>query len=159
MVKNAAKIISLDDITTLPDYVQGKKIVLVGGCFDLLHYGHYAFLAKAKEAGDCLIVALESDEFIRNHKGRKPVHSQRERAEIISGLSIVDMVITLPYLSSDKGYEAFVKKIHPQIIAVTKGDPQIENKRKQAALVGGELQIVIPPLEEFSTQKIIDALL
>ncbi|MCX6794051.1 MAG: adenylyltransferase/cytidyltransferase family protein, partial [Candidatus Gottesmanbacteria bacterium] len=25
-----------------------KKIVLVGGCFDLLHFGHISFLKQAK---------------------------------------------------------------------------------------------------------------
>jgi rfaE bifunctional protein nucleotidyltransferase chain/domain len=137
----------------------GKKTVLVGGCFDLLHYGHYTFLKKAKNCGDYLIVAVESDEFILKHKKRNSVHSQRERAEILSELKCVDEVIQMPYLSSDSEYEQFVKKIKPDIIAVTQGDPQIKNKRKQVAQVGGELKIVTPLLADFSSQKIIDSLL
>ncbi len=137
----------------------GKKIVLVGGCFDLLHYGHYIFLKKAKKQGDYLIVAVESDQSIIKHKKRKPIHSQKQRAEILTELKCVDQVILLPYLSSDSEYKSFVKKIHPDIIAVTQGDPQIENKRKQAAQVGGRLEIVTPVLGDFSTQKIIQALL
>jgi len=42
---------------------------------------------------------------------------------------------------------------------VTQGDPQIKNKRKQVAQVGGELKIVTPLLADFSSQKIIDSLL
>jgi len=159
VVKNAAKIIPLGKIVSVSKQIQGKKTVLVGGCFDLIHYGHFAFLKKAKEVGKYLIVALESDEFIIKHKNRRPVHSQKERAEILAGLRIVDMVITLPYLSSDLEYKAFVEKVNPSIIAVTKNDPQIENKKKQAMLIGGELKVVIPLLGDFSTQKIIDALL
>lgn len=136
-----------------------KKIVLVGGCFDLLHYGHYIFLKKAKNQGDYLIVAVESDQSIIKHKKRKPIHSQKQRTEILTELKCVDKVILLPYLSSDSEYELFVKKIHPDIIAVTQGDPQIENKRKQAAQVGGKLEIVTPVLGDYSTQKIIKALL
>lgn len=136
----------------------GKKTVLVGGCFDLLHYGHYIFLKKAKNQGDYLIVAVESDQSIIKNKNRKPIHSQRQRAEILTELKCVDEVILLPYLSSDSEYESFVKKIHPDIIAVTQGDPQIKNKRRQAKLIGGELQIVTPVLGNFSTQKIIKSL-
>lgn len=158
MTKVASRIILLKDIDEIKSIFKNKKTVLVGGCFDLLHYGHYTFLKKAKEVGDYLMVALESDEFIVKQKKRKPVHSQRERAEILSELNCIDMVIMLPYLSSDKEYESFVKKICPSIIAVTKGDPQIENKRRQAMLVGGRLQIVAPVLEDYSTQKIIKAL-
>ncbi len=137
----------------------GKKTVLVGGCFDLLHYGHYTFLKKAKEQGDYLIVAVESDEFIVKHKKRNPVHSQRERVLILSELKCVDQVLLMPYLSSDSEYTMFVKKIKPDIIAVTQGDPQIENKRRQADQVEGELKIVTPLLTDFSSQKIIDSLL
>lgn len=158
MLKNAAKIIPLEKIKILTHYFQGKKTTLVGGCFDLLHYGHYAFLKKAKEVGDYLIVALESDEFILKHKHRKPVHSQRERAEILAELHCVDMVVMLPYLSSDREYESFVNKIRPNIIAVTKGDPQTENKKRQAEQVRGELQIVTSMLGDFSSQKITQAL-
>lgn len=158
MIKKAAKIILLEEVETHAESFQGKKIVLVGGCFDLLHYGHYTFLKKAHEIGEYLIVAVESDEFILKYKHRKPVHSQRERAEILAELQCVDMVVILPYLTSDKEYESFVKKIHPNIVAVTKGDPQTENKKRQAEHVGGELQIVTPILRDFSSQKIIQAL-
>src|SRR6266403_2209747 len=54
-----------------------KKIVLVGGCFDIIHFGHIQFLQKAKEAGDYLIVALEPDERIINYKKRTPIHTQQ----------------------------------------------------------------------------------
>lgn len=38
-------------------YPKSYKVVLVGGCFDLLHYGHIQFLAKSKKQGNYLIVA------------------------------------------------------------------------------------------------------
>jgi len=45
------------------------KVVLVGGAFDILHYGHIHFLKHAKALGDYLVVALESDKFIQKSKG------------------------------------------------------------------------------------------
>lgn len=153
MVKNEGKIITIEGLKKLQPHLQGKKTVLVGGCFDLLHYGHFQFLKKAKKTGDYLIIALESDQFIKNKKRKLPIHNQRQRAKILAVLNIVDLVVLLPLLSSDKDYFNFVKQIKPSIIAVTKGDPQLINKQKQAKTVGGILKVVMPLIKRFSTQK------
>ena len=91
---------------SLSEYVQGDKldVVLVGGCFDILHIGHIRFLKAARKQGDSLVVALESDEFIRLQKRREPFHTQAERAEILAALRSVDTVILLPLLSTDEDY-------------------------------------------------------
>ncbi len=135
-----------------------KKIVLVGGCFDLFHFGHLQFLKKAKKLGNYLIVALESDDFIRAKKGREPVHSQKQRAAILKGLRFVDKVICLPYLKTYEDYLALVKKIKPAVIAVTKNDPQLKNKQKQALLVGAKVKVVTPLLSGFSSSHILKKL-
>src|SRR5207244_1653842 len=133
---------------------KGAKTVLVGGCFDILHFGHVVFLKQAKRAGDYLIVALESDEFILNTKKKKPFHTQRERAEVLCALSFVDRVIKLPYFARDRDYFDFVKKLKPEVIAVTVGDLQIENKKKQAAEIGARVRVVTPFIKDFSSSKI-----
>ncbi len=72
---------------------QGKKIVFTNGCFDLLHVGHVRYLNKAKQQGDVLVVALNSDASVRRLKGpHRPLVPQRERAEILGGLAAVDYV-------------------------------------------------------------------
>lgn len=149
------KIISFKKLKKSRAFIKGKKTVLVGGCFDLLHYGHLQFLKKAKTVGDFLIVALEPDEFIIKNKKRAPIHKQKERAEILASLEMVNLVILLPLFSKDEDYFNMVKIINPQIIAVTEGDPQLKNKKKQIKEVGGELKIVTPLLRKFSTRKII----
>ena len=116
----------------------GKKTVLVGGCFDILHYGHLRFLSQAKEKGEMLIVALESDTFIRKIKNKKPIHTQEQRAEILAHLNLVDMIILLP-LFTEKDYFDMVRVIHPHAIALTKGDPHLLEKSKQALKVGASL--------------------
>src|SRR3989344_8872455 len=75
---------------------QGKRIVLVGGCFDILHLGHIKFLESAKKLGDCLFVLLENDESVLRLKGKdRPINNQTERAQDLSSLSIVDYVVLL----------------------------------------------------------------
>ena len=72
---------------------KGQKIVFTNGCFDLLHVGHVRYLNKAKQQGDVLVVALNTDASVRKLKGKlRPLVSQRERAEILGGLSAVDYV-------------------------------------------------------------------
>lgn len=132
-----------------------QKKVLVGGCFDLLHLGHVRFLRAAKKRGDSLIVALESDDFIRIKKKREPIYPQIERAEIISALTCVDAVILLPLLRSDKDYLLLVKVICPAVIAVTDNDPYLIQKEKQALAVGGKIAIVIERISLYSSAHAI----
>lgn len=153
-MKDNSKIISLSKISSKLKGLKNKKIVLVGGCFDIFHYGHFQFLKKAKACGDFLIVALESDEFIRKNKEREPIHNQKQRACILSGFSFVDLIILLPYFSKEKSYFDLVKKIKPKIIAVTKGDPKIENKKRQAAMVDAKVKEVTPLIKNFSSTRI-----
>jgi rfaE bifunctional protein nucleotidyltransferase chain/domain len=145
---------SWEDVGRRVALFKNKIIVLAGGCFDIIHFGHIIFLQKAKQEGDILIVALESDEYIKRHKGRKPVHNQNERAVILSSLRVVDLVIKLPYLQSDKDYFKLVEKIKPDVIAITRGDERETKKRNQAKAVEARLKIVTPKLSKFSSSKI-----
>lgn len=132
------------------------KKVLVGGCFDLIHFGHIVFLTEAKKQGDYLIVAVESDTSVKKYKGEnRPIHTQKERTAMLKSLKVVDHVIEMQQLSSDAEYFEFVKKIKPDVIAITKGDPQTENKKKQAVEIGAKLAIVTPRLEPHSTSRLI----
>lgn len=128
-----------------------KKIVLVGGCFDILHFGHIYFLKKAKKLGDILVVALESDENTRKLKGfKRPIHTQKQRAEMLKSLSFVDKVISLPPFPN---YQELTANVHPAIIAVTKGDPMLKNKEEHAAKVGAKV-ILILKIKTASTTQI-----
>ncbi len=73
---------------------KGKKIVFTNGCFDLLHPGHARYLSAAKELGDHLIVAVNSDRSVKAIKGpQRPVFPEEARAELVAALSFVDTVI------------------------------------------------------------------
>ena len=72
---------------------EGKRIVLTNGCFDVLHRGHTRYLNQAKQLGDVLVVALNSDSSVRKLKGPdRPVNHEADRAAVIAALSCVDHV-------------------------------------------------------------------
>jgi FAD synthetase len=131
-----------------------KKIVLVGGCFDLLHYGHISFLKQAKTYGDHLTVALESDENVKRMKGEnRPIHTQQQRKEMLESLSFVDEVVALPPMTKDEEYFEFIRKIHPAVIALTELDPIITKKMEQAKENGAEV-VVISKIHTPSTSQL-----
>lgn len=138
---------------------QGKKIVLVGGCFDILHIGHIAFLEKAKEQGDVLIIFLESDENIKKTKGpARPVNTQDDRAKILASLSIVDYVIKLSEITDNTNYDNLVIQLKPAIIATTAGDANRSHKERQAEKIGAKVVDVIESIQNKSTTKVIKIL-
>ncbi len=104
----------------------GKKIrVLVGGVFDLLHVGHIHFLSQAKKLGDELIVIVAHDETVKRMKGRAPINSAEDRAELLKALKMVDEV----YIGSPNEISLdLVRKINPDVIAL--GPDQFFNEEK-----------------------------
>ena len=70
------------------------KIVTTNGSFDILHSAHIHSLKKAKKYGNILIVGLNSDSSIKKYKSpSRPIIPQRERAELLSALEIVNYVV------------------------------------------------------------------
>ena len=71
----------------------GRLLVLTNGCFDLMHRGHVEYLARAREHGDALLVALNSDASVSAIKGPgRPVVCEDDRAYLIASLEAVDAV-------------------------------------------------------------------
>lgn len=133
----------------------GKHIVLVGGCFDILHVGHIIFLESAKKGGDVLFVLLESDEAVKVIKGKnRPINSQKDRAQVLSALTVVDYVICLPKKLADHDYDQLLIKLKPDILATTKGDSHRHHKERQAKLVGAKLIDVTNRLKDQSTTRL-----
>jgi D-beta-D-heptose 7-phosphate kinase/D-beta-D-heptose 1-phosphate adenosyltransferase len=73
---------------------EGRRVAFTNGCFDLLHPGHIALLEAARDEGDLLVVALNSDASVRMLKGAgRPVTPEGERAEALLALEAVDRVV------------------------------------------------------------------
>ena len=77
-----------------------EKVSLVTGGFDPIHSGHISYFKRAKDLSNYLIVGLNTEEWLTRKKGQY-FQSWKERAEIISHLTMVDAVITVP--DDDKG--------------------------------------------------------
>lgn len=134
---------------------ENKRLVLVGGCFDILHIGHIKFLQKAKEQGDILLVMVESDKTVRKLKGKgRPINSQKSRAEILSAISFVDFVILLDQLKHNKDYDKLIFALNPHVIAVTKGSKQKYYAKRQAKIIKAKVITVIDRIKDKSTSKL-----
>jgi D-beta-D-heptose 7-phosphate kinase/D-beta-D-heptose 1-phosphate adenosyltransferase len=72
----------------------GQKIVLTNGCFDVLHIGHVSYLKQARALGDCLVVAINSDDSVRRlgKAPDRPIFPVNQRAEMLASLECVDYV-------------------------------------------------------------------
>lgn len=88
--------------------------VYTGGTFDLPHAGHVNFLKKCAQLGS-VYVALNTDDFIEQYKGKPPVMSFDERLEVITEYRSVYGVI-----SNDSGADSkqTILEIKPDIIAI-----------------------------------------
>jgi glycerol-3-phosphate cytidylyltransferase len=68
-------------------------IIYTGGTFDLFHKGHVNLLKWCKSMGDKVVVSLNTDEFIFEYKGKTPIISYEDRAEVLMSCKYVDKVI------------------------------------------------------------------
>lgn len=151
------KIINLTQAETLSKKLRAnnKKLVITGGCFDILHIGHIKLLEASKNKGDILFILLENDETVKKIKGNnRPINSVHERAEVLSAVSFVDYIIVLPDMKTNKDYDNIIQKLKPNIITTTKNNPQAKHNRRQAKLVNAKVSYVINKIRNKSTTRL-----
>lgn len=91
-------------------------IVMVNGTFDVLHVGHIRLLEYAKSIGQVLIVAIDSDNRVKQLKGNnRPINNQQDRKEMLVSLRYVDQVRVF---ESDEGLESIIKDIKPKVLVI-----------------------------------------
>ena len=131
----------------------GKKTVFTNGCFDILHPGHTRYLCAARELGDHLIVAVNSDRSVRAIKGlERPIQAEQIRAELLAALSCVDTVI----LFDEDDPLKVIQHLLPDILV--KGGDWAEDEIVGSDVVkaeGGEVKR-IPFVAGFSTSDLIE---
>jgi D-beta-D-heptose 7-phosphate kinase / D-beta-D-heptose 1-phosphate adenosyltransferase len=133
----------------------GEKVVFTNGCFDLLHPGHIHILNQSREAGDRLVVGLNTDASIKSIKGpSRPIVSEQDRADVLAALGCVDLVI----LFDEDTPLNLIKSLKPDVLA--KGADYTIDQVVGYDVVqsyGGQVHL-IPLLEGHSTTKIVNRL-
>ncbi|QYK52703.1 MAG: D-glycero-beta-D-manno-heptose 1-phosphate adenylyltransferase [Fimbriimonadaceae bacterium] len=134
----------------------GKTLVFTNGVFDILHAGHVQYLQAAKELGDLLVVALNTDESVRtlNKGADRPINTLADRATVISALRAVDFVVSF----SESTPENLIAEIKPDI-HVKGGDytPEQLPETKIVESYGGKV-VILPFLPGRSTTSILQRL-
>jgi cytidyltransferase-like protein len=136
----------------------GKCVVVVTGCFDLITAAHVRFLKRAKAAGDVLVVGLEDDTRIRAFKSPlRPVNALSQRVELMEAFDFVDFVFVIsgsPKWEIKPFYTRLHKTLKADILAVTEGDPHLQDRRAEIEAAGGKL-VVVSRLEDGSSTSLI----
>jgi D-glycero-beta-D-manno-heptose 1-phosphate adenylyltransferase len=140
----------------LPSLVAGKKTVLANGCFDILHVGHVRYLEGARDLGDVLVVAINSDRSVRNLKGDgRPILNEQERVALVSALRCVDHVVVF----DEPDVNRILAVLRPAIHA--KGTDYTEAtvpEREQVRAYGGAVRIT-GDAKDHSTRDVIRKIL
>ncbi|EPY30399.1 ethanolamine-phosphate cytidylyltransferase [Angomonas deanei] len=80
---------------------------MVGGCFDMLHFGHCNAIRQAAKFGNELFVGCHTDEEVMRFKG-PPIMHDEERYEALRACKWVDYVVeNYPYCTRLKDMERF----------------------------------------------------
>jgi rfaE bifunctional protein nucleotidyltransferase chain/domain len=152
------KIKSLDELVAARRQLrgEGRRLVFTNGCFDLLHPGHVRYLASARELGDALVVALNSDRAVRELKGPdRPILAERERAEVMAALGCVDYVT----IFDDVSPRETIVAVAPDVL-VKGGDWGLDAiiGREEVEAAGGEVRS-LPFVDGCSTSDVIQRIL
>jgi D-beta-D-heptose 7-phosphate kinase / D-beta-D-heptose 1-phosphate adenosyltransferase len=152
------KVLSLEQLDTAMrrERLSGRRIVMTNGCFDLLHPGHIASLQGARQQGDCLLVAVNSDRSVRELKGPgRPIIDQQGRADMLAALACVDHVV----IFDDVSVAGLVARVLPDVLV--KAD-QYSLERvvgHDVVLRHGGRVVSVPTTPHYSTTSLIDKVL
>jgi len=131
---------------------RGRTVVFTNGCFDVLHRGHVAYLEQAKQLGDVLVVALNSDASVSRLKGpKRPVNTLEDRAAVLRGLGSVDHITVF---EEDTPVD-LIRLLRPDVYV--KGGDYHTDLLTEAPVVrelGGEVQVLDYVPDQSSTSII-----
>ncbi len=119
-------IITLADCPGIREKYKGQKIVLGGGCFDLLHQGHIDYFKSIKALGDVLVVAIKSDAEVKSYKETvRPIQNEDVRVQIVDAIRYVDYTILSPEPEKPGPSAEFGIGIPPRLLVARSLRPDI----------------------------------
>jgi len=132
----------------------GERVVFTNGCFDIIHAGHVTYLEQARQQGDRLIVAVNSDASVRRLKGKgRPINPDDRRMAVLAGLEAVDWVVCF----SDDTPRPLLQALKPDVL-VKGGDYKGKEEVVGWEIVeeyGGEVR-VLGVVDSVSTTAIVN---
>jgi rfaE bifunctional protein nucleotidyltransferase chain/domain len=133
----------------------GKTVVFTNGCYDLLHPGHVRLLEQARNLGDVLILALNTDDSVRRLKGpTRPLLPEGERAEMALGLEAVDAVT---FFDEDTPRE-LIAEVLPDILIKGADWAHFIAGREEVEAAGGKVMaLALEP--GYSTTNMVEEIL
>ena len=134
-----------------------KRKLYTGGTFDLFHYGHVQFLERCALICNTVIVSLNTDEFIEEYKGRKPIMNYEERK---LSLMLCPWVSDVVENTGGADSKPTIMEVMPSIIAIgsdwAKKDYYHQMQFNQDWLDYHNISLVyIPYTQQISTSSLI----
>ena len=115
-----ANIVSFDEFAQLRPKL--GKVVATSGGFDPIHPGHISCIIESKKFGDCLVVIVNGDHFLKAKKG-KPFQNLETRCLVVSGITGVDYVVPFE-IEGDQTVNKALEALKPDIF--TKGGDRVD---------------------------------
>jgi D-beta-D-heptose 7-phosphate kinase/D-beta-D-heptose 1-phosphate adenosyltransferase len=122
--------------------------VWINGTFDILHPGHLELFRAADDFDGNVIVGIDSDRRVRERKGRDPIFTESQRAEMLSAIWNVAWVMVF---DNDEELVDCIKR--------SKADTIIVGKEYEGKVIGGDLVkeiVYVSRIRKISTSQIIE---
>ena len=132
---------------------RSETLAFANGHFDLVHVGHLRYLEASAAEADHLLVAINSDASCARLKGAgRPIVPELERAELLSGLRVVDYVVIFDADSPDQLLQELKPDVHCK--GTDYGVPENVPEFKIVQAYGGRTAIVGDP-KDHNTSDLI----
>ena len=150
---NHKYLVSFEKVCRISKYFRskGKSVCFFSGCFDVLHTAHLLSFGYFKKHADVLIVAVDSNESVRQFKGSsRPIFDETERATAVSLVKYVDYA----YVQAGPWTLDQITQLKPSHLGVSVLDPSRDTKIRKASLLKIKPIITPPFLRTESSSKL-----